>query len=599
MLVRLYSESNLLVQNINFGPGINIIYGKYSGEIEANDRDINGIGKSSLVRLINYMLLSDTAEREFNKPKYDFLRKEDHTLTVEFEVDATKYFLKRKFSNNDSIFFGYSPNSLTEYSKSELIEILSNLLFPIQDNETYVEGNRFRTLMQFFIKDDIQNKSRKDPTNFFSFAPSAVDKYIYNFYLLGLPTKHLINFGEVSKEYKKYREALKTNEEKLKADTGSSVEEYRSERLKLEENVNVLRARLKAYDFKDSHREIQRKLSGVILAINAKSREYHELSQKLNNVRDSYQLNHDLDTQQVEKLYNEVIFSFGSAIRKSLDEIKTFKSEILENRNRFLISREKELENSIDLIFKELSDLESNRTGLLKDLKERGVLDRLERTYEELIQQQSLIERQNQILIQIDEFNQKLSNLDIVLSEVKRDILEDIRKADSSLNELRVLFAEILDSALFFDNDDSSGYFGVSLSRNNKTSLPFKIDVSIPKSGSLGQEDFKTIAYDLMIFLNAINKKREIPDFLIHDGVFGNMSHKTMVNYLNYIYGKHLAIYRVKKFQYIVTFSEDEIEIPADKKNLYGEFDFNFQKHTIIELEDLPEKMLFKRDIRQ
>jgi uncharacterized protein YydD (DUF2326 family) len=125
------------------------------------------------------------------------------------------------------------------------------------------------------------------------------------------------------------------------------------------------------------------------------------------------------------------------------------------------------------------------------------------------------------------------------------------------------------------------------------------IDVSIPKSGSLGQEDLKTIAYDMMIFLNAIKNNRSIPDFLIHDGVFGNMSHITMVNYLNYIYKKHLELYQIKNFQYIVTFSEDEIEVPANKKDLYGDFKFEFNKKKIIELEDVDEKMLFKRSIIQ
>ena len=597
MLIRLYSDTNLLVQNVDFESGINIIYGRYSGNKEA--KGINGIGKSSLVRLINYMLLSDTAEKEFNKAKYDFLRNENHSLTLEFEVSGKKHFINRCFATNSIVYFGYSPNSLDEYEKTELLDVLSGLLFPVTNNEVYVEGNKFRTLMQFFIKDDLQNKSRKDPTNFFSFNPNVVDKAIYNFFLLGLTTKHLIDFNEVSKEYTQYKGALKTNEEKLKADTGKSVEEYRSEKLKLEANVRVLKDRLKKYEFSDSHKDIEKKLSDVILKINDKSQEYHAVSQKLKNVRDAYQINQDVDTQQIQKIYNEVLANFGSAIKKSLDEIKLFKSEILENRNKFLVIKENELETSIDAIFKDLSKLEGERTLLLKELHEKGALDRLESTYEELIKEQSLVERQNQLLILVDEYNQILSDQEIVLSEVRRDISLDIQNAQSSLNELRELFNEILSSALFLNEEDSSGYFDISQTRNSKNNLPFKIDVNIPKSGSLGQEDLKTIAYDILIFLNAIMKNRSLPNFLIHDGVFGNMSHKTMVNYLNYIYKKHLELFEIKNFQYIVTFSEDEIEIPANKIDLYGKFDFDFNERKIIELEDVDEKMLFKRNITQ
>lgn len=598
MLIRLYSETNLLVKNVDFEPGINIIYGKYS-VAKKDTKGINGIGKSSLVRLINYMLLSDTAEKEFNKPKYDFLREENHNLILAFKSNDKKYFIKRTFNSSKIIYFGTSPDSLEEYEKSDLLEIMSGIFFPVVNNEVYLEGNKFRTLMQFFIKDDIQNKSRKEPTNFFNFNLGAVDKAIYNFYLLGLSTKNLIGFSEISKEYSKYKEALKTNEEKLKADTGFSVEEYRSEKIKLEANANIIKDRLKEYDFKDSHKELQKKLSDLILKINDKSQEYHSISQKLKNVRESYQLNPDIDTQKIQKIYNEVLANFGNVIKKSLDEIKIFKSEILDNRNKFLVSKEKELEKSIDSIFKELSILEGERTQLLKGLQEQGVLDKLETTYEELIKEQSLIARQNQILIQVDEYNSILSDQEIVLSQVRKDISDDIQRADSTLNELRGLFHEILSSALFLNDKDSSGYFDISVSRNNKTNLPFKIDVSIPKSGSLGQEDLKTIAYDIMIFLNAIKKNRPFPNFLIHDGVFGNMSHKTMVNYLNFIYKKHLELYSTKNFQYIVTFSEDEIEVPENKIDLYGEFDFNFNQKKIIELEDTDEKMLFKRNITQ
>ncbi|SDL47152.1 DUF2326 domain-containing protein [Pedobacter antarcticus] len=599
MLIRLYSDTGLLVQNINFEPGINIIYGKYSGESQAKG-GINGIGKSSLVRLINYMLLSDTAEKEFNKSKYAFLRTEFHQLTLEFQIGETKYFISRYFTSNDKIHFGKTPTNLIEYEKTELLIVLSGLFFPVENNQVYVEGNKFRTLMQFFIKDDLQNKSRPDPTNFFSFTPNVADKAIYNFYLLGLPTKHLINFAEISKEYTRYRDALKTNEEKLKADTGYSVEEYRSERLKLESNVRILKERLNSYDFKDSHKEIEKKLTGIIQQINNRSQEYHTLSQKLKNIREAYQLNQEIDTLQVEKIYNEVLSNFGNAIKKSLDEIKVFKSEILENRNKFLVSKEKELENSINTIFLELSKLENSRTVLLKNLKEIGVLDKLEKTYEELINEQSQVERQNLILSQIDEYNLILSNQQIVLSEVRRDILEDIRISVMTLNTLRELFTDILSSALFLNEDSPSGYFDVAISKStDRTKLPFKVDVSIPKSGSLGQEDLKMIAYDIMIFLNLINKKRSLPDFLIHDGVFGNMSHKTMVNYLNYIYRTHLKLYPVKNFQYIVTFSEDEIEVPANKIDLYGEFEFDFNHRKIIVLEDVATKMLFKRDISQ
>lgn len=68
MLIRIYSETNL-IDAVPFHNGINIILGKYSGDKEA--RGINGIGKSTLVRLVDFTLLSGKAEKDLLK-KYDF-----------------------------------------------------------------------------------------------------------------------------------------------------------------------------------------------------------------------------------------------------------------------------------------------------------------------------------------------------------------------------------------------------------------------------------------------------------------------------------------------------------------------------------------------
>lgn len=545
------------------------------------------------------MLLSDSAEKEFKKDKYEFFRTEKHTLSLEFSIKGKFYTITRQFEDEENISFGESDNAFVEYNRSELLDVLLGLFFPVEGNDIYVEGNKFRSLMQFFIKDDIQTKGRKEATNFFSFTPSASERAGYNFYLLGIPNRNVHMFSEVSKEYKKYSDALKTHEEKLKIESGHSVEEYRSEKLRIEASIATLRERLKSYDFKDTHKELEKDLSDVVKKINEKSQEYHAFSQKLKNLRDAYQLNQDIDTRQIQKIYNEVLSNFGNAVKKTLDEVKNFKYEILENRNKFLVAKEHELQIAIDSVFRELSVLEADRTKLLKTLSERGALDKLESTYEDLITEQSAYEKQNQILTQVDEYNRILSDQEIVISQIRKDISDDVLKAQKSLDELRQLFIDILSSAIFLDEGDVSGYFDISLARSNrKDALPFKFEVNIPKSSSVGQEGLKILAYDLMIFLHAIKHERQLPDFLIHDGVFHGISHKVMVNILNYVYRKHLELYQIKNFQYIVTFSEDEIIIPIEKKNVYGDFAFPFDDKKVIELEDVAYKMLFKRDIK-
>lgn len=164
MLTKLYSETNL-IEDISFHNGINIIMGKYSQNGET--RGINGIGKSLVIRLIDFALLSGKAEKVFAQKKYSFLREDEHSISLEFKVGQKTYFLKRFFSDLDIIHFGDNSSRLEEFQKSALNKILEGIFFPTHNNKVFFEGKRYRTLMEFFIKDDLQNQQRVDPLNFF------------------------------------------------------------------------------------------------------------------------------------------------------------------------------------------------------------------------------------------------------------------------------------------------------------------------------------------------------------------------------------------------------------------------------------------------
>ena len=147
MIKKIYSSTSL-IDSVDFHGGINLIVGKYSQD--KNTSGINGIGKSSLVRLIDYCFISDSAEKIFQHKKYDFLRDEKHSITLEFKVQRDNISITRTFKNDDPI--TYKENGTeTPYEKSELRAILTNKFFPTIGQDFYIEGDKFRSLMRFFI----------------------------------------------------------------------------------------------------------------------------------------------------------------------------------------------------------------------------------------------------------------------------------------------------------------------------------------------------------------------------------------------------------------------------------------------------------------
>ncbi|HCR77795.1 MAG TPA: DUF2326 domain-containing protein, partial [Chryseobacterium sp.] len=575
---------------VPFHNGINIILGKYSEDKEA--RGINGIGKSTLVRLVDFTLLSGKAEKRFSQKKYDFLRDEEHTITLEFEIQGQKYFIKRSFADTKKIFFGKRADALDEYEKSEMPKVMEGIFFPIENNEVFFEGKRYGTLMEFFVKDDLQSQQRADPLNFVSYNANAREKALYNFYLLNLPTKTLLKYNEVSSEYERYNNTVKSLSEKVKADTGKDIQEFRTERLKIEKDIIALENSLKEYNFLANHKEIEQKLNQVISEINEQSIIYHGTNRKLEKLKSSYNDVASIDLDKIRKLYNETVATFGNFVKRSLDEVIDFKKQLLANRNKYLLEEEKKLQSSIDLSLKQLEKLEKNRSQLFSLLKERGALDRIESTYERLVNEKTLLERNTSIVREIDEIEEILGNSNIVIAELKRDIVSELNKHQTYLDELRLLFQQILENAIYLDEEFDNSYFNITLnSTSPRNQLPFKISLEIPKADALGQERLKIVSYDLMVFLKSRIDKRNIPDFLVHDGVFHAISYKTISNVLNYMYHKSNELHN---FQYILTFNEDEIDLNGDE-NKFGKFDFDWSKQVIAEFSDTEQKTIFKR----
>ena len=226
ILIQLFSDTNLLLKPFRFKLGLNIIIGKYSDDKETID--INGIGKSSLIRLIDFSLLSNSAEKLFSQEKYDFLRKEKHSITLEFKSEGSTYFIKRSFGKNDAIMFGKNFTNLEEYTKPEAKKILTNKLFPFNEQDVFFEGERYGTLMDFFIKDDLENKERIEPLNFSSGTRNQTNKAVFNFFLLGLPTKDILIYEELLKEHNEFSNTVKGLEKRIKINQGKSIEEFKS-----------------------------------------------------------------------------------------------------------------------------------------------------------------------------------------------------------------------------------------------------------------------------------------------------------------------------------------------------------------------------------
>lgn len=593
MLEELYSESGLLNRDVEFRHGLNIVLGKYGRDKQ--ESGINGIGKSSLVRLIDYALLSESADKLFAQKRYDFLRDEHHTITLKLKILGDSHYIRRSFGKKKGVIeFGTSPNRLADFEAREIRSILIDKMFPITDESVRYEGERFRTLFNFFVKDDLDQRLRSDPLDFFPYRAAAHEKFAYNFFLLGLPNDALFKYGSHLKHYGEQQKFVKALTEQVERSTGKKLAEFKSERLVLEQRVSLLERSLRDYRFLEKYKDIEASLSAINDKINDRLKAFHSYSRKLRRLRELSCSTTEIDVSEVASMYEELSSAFASLVKKRLDEIIAFKTTLIENRLRHNLERERHLESSLRTIELDITALENQRAALMRQLEEKGELDSIANTYEELAAEKSALEKNVQALRKIDETNGLLRKIDIEISEARVSIYEDIQGSEDKLNDLRSLFREIVENAILTSTDlSTSAYFDVSAtSGTRRNQIPFNVRIEVPKSDALGRFNLKLVAYDLLVFLHSIRTQRQLPRFLVHDGVFHGIAKRTMVDTLNYV-SRQSQLY--PGFQYIVTFNEDEIYIPDERKELDGALIFDLDDVTVAKFTDSDSGMIFKR----
>lgn len=584
---KIYSNTNLF-NEVKFNQtGINIILGRYS--TERSREDINGIGKSSLIRLIDYCLISDNAEKLFTQAKYDFLRTEDHNVVLEIFLDNQVLQIMRYFSKPEEIKMRYAnEDKFTTYTKDEIRIIFTNIFFPTVDKANIIEGNRFRSLMNFFIKDDVKRRERSNALNFIHASSSKGEIYSYNLFLLGIPNNPLQEYLNYTKKIEKLRDQRTTFENKILQNTGKTYQEYRTESLKIDQEIKRLEKALSEFEFMNEYKNLEGEILNLSNQIKENLSQHFQLSKKLSKIRESYEFDIEVDIENIRDTYSELKEDLGDFIKKQLDEVIAFRKTLADNRKKFLIRSEKVVEEEIESVEIKINNLEQKRKELYKLLDEKGALDSIKNTYKSLLGIKVDQQSNKKYLEELEDIGDKISYYDVEISKKVREINESLKENRDKLDRLRLLFKEIVKNILPSEKDSETAFFDIDSTLDKRS--PLNLKISIPASDALGKMLLQLVVYDLMVMMNLAIEDRDIPRFLIHDGAFHGITRKSVHRTLKFLQSE---INLGSKFQYIVTFNEDEIEL----ESLYQELNTTEEQLIVVTYEDSEPKMIFRRDL--
>lgn len=581
-LVSLSSPSGLF-KDIVFRDGLNIILGKYS----KSGKDINGIGKTTIVNFIDYCLLADGVKSDLFKEKYDFLRHD--TIRLDFILGGNQYSIERGFEDKKRVFLTTNGGDAREFIDSDLRLILGSEMG--KGLSGIYEPIWFRTLMSFFVQND-HNFSQRDATNVlkFTIGKRQPELFTYIFLLLGIDNSLIWDFDNSSVELKSLRADQTRINKQIVEQSGKSIEDFRGECDSIARKVDKLEKGLDNYQFDENVADLENKLQSLSEKISGLNKKYIYLVSKHRDIQESLQINVDVNPDEVSGFYSEIHSEFSDFIRKSLNEVIEFRQEIATNRRNFLKEREAQYQGQLEEIKNELVSLETERSKIFKMLDEKSAFDALKSAYTNLVEEKARLSSQLSYIEQLDHIEESIASTKSLVSSTVAKLVAKKNEDLQMVDEIKSIFLDLVDGSVDIDSSDVNPYFNIEFKSNQNS--PVKLSLEVPRGSSLGKGRFKILAFDLTVFITSVLRKTEFPSFLIHDGVFHAIAHKTRIKFLNYINGK---MNELDGAQYIITVNEDEIIFP-ESEGVSIDLDFKLEDKTLITLEDNPDHMFLGKE---
>ncbi|WP_345882240.1 DUF2326 domain-containing protein [Shewanella algae] len=581
-LTSLSSPSGLF-EKIIFNDGLNIILGRYS----KSGKDINGIGKTTIINFIDYCLLADGVKSELFKEKYAFLKGE--TVKLDFVLGGEMYSTERGFENKKKVLFSKDGEEPKEFVDSDLRLILGA---EIGKGQTGIyEPIWFRTLMSFFVQND-HNFSQRDAANVlkFTIGKRQPELFSYIFLLLGIDNSLIWNFDNDTVELKGLRSDQTRINKQIAEQTGKSVEDFRGECESVARKIDKLEDGLDNYKFDENVANLEEKLKTLSEEISSLNKQHISLVSKHRDVQESLSIDVDVNPEEISNFYSEIHSEFSNFIKKSLIDVIDFRQEISTNRRKFLKEREVLYQVRLAELKDKLIALETERSNVFKMLDEKSAFDALKSAYHNLVEEKARLSGQLTYIDQLDQIEEAIARTKSNVSSTVAKLVSEKNENLQVVDRIKSTFLDLVEGSVDIDSSDVSPYFNIEFKSNQKS--PIKLSLEVPRGSSLGKGRFKILAFDFTVFITSVLRRNNFPSFLIHDGVFHAIAHKTRIKYLNYINTK---LDELGDVQYIITVNEDEIIFPKSE-GVAVDLSFKLEDKTLITLEDNPNHMFLGKE---
>ncbi|MDP8240403.1 MAG: DUF2326 domain-containing protein [Candidatus Hatepunaea meridiana] len=563
-------------------------------------RTTNGVGKSLIIELIHFCLGSKKIS-EFEKkiPGWEF--------SLEFEHYEKIHKITRSIDNQAYLIFDRK-----EIRISEFLDIIEKEVFNIPtpnekihkitrsiDNQAYLifDGKemktnefsnsiekevfnipttmkfiKFRSLLTSFIR-----RYRESYNSYDKSEPNGkpIQRLLNNSFLLGLDLDLIFEKWKLKSDkdnIKIFQNYLKKDPVFLEFFTGNK--EPNIELLDLSRKIRTLESNLVSFEIAEDYHKHQKEANEVTKDLQRIRNQIAIITNSIKNIDHSLQIKHDINPEQIIRIYEETNNAFPAFIKNTIEEVYNFHRNLITNRIKRLTSEKIKLMKESKGIHEALVKTEKKRDQLIQFLGSHRALDEFVALTNELNNLKSKAEKLQDYKDLLETYNNKTQ-------QIKVEMGNSAIRTNQYLKEIKPHNDRTLATFRSFSERIYPKKPGGLTIKNNDgdNQIRFDIKAKIEDDASDGINEVKIFCFDMTILTLKQNHK---VDFLFHDSrLFSNMDSRQAAKALRIAY----EVSKNNDQQYIATVNQDQIDSIRSKFR-EDEFKNIIEDSIILELTD-------------
>lgn len=572
-IFQIYSD-NEKFKWIRFNEHLNVILGQ-TNDRNKTDKDTHNLGKSTLISVIDFMLLKEISDGDLFKKNHSLLK--DFTFFMELKKDDNSYVtIKRSVDGNtkisikfhtipyqdfrDEAVWDHKDLALTSKIKEKSPKTILNDYFSLLNNKKY----NFRKFSGYFLRtqydyDEIF-KLNKFRGKMIDWKPSLIDLLGFDGELLSDKLK-LENQVDLTKKYlDDMKKDLKVNDSQIDV-INSIIDAKVEDRDKLESEVN-------RFDFYDKEREDMRLLVNDIESkISELNNLEYKLSYEVEKIKETLKNKLNFDLDKVENIFKEAKILFGDQVKKSYHELLRFNKDIIQERNAYQERVLKGKNEQLKLIRADLKELNDERMAKLSYMKNTDTMIKFKELQNELLKIENEIRDLQGKLKDVDvikSINERIQITEKKLEASIETLKRHLDKSNKYYAELKSRFRSLTKAIL---GEPAILYYKINTNNNPDFYANF-IDINdtqvTSQSDGYSYRKMLCVCFDLALLITYSQKN--FIKFVYHDGAYESMSDTIKIKYLD----KIRKVCNEYDIQYILTTLYDDI--PRDSNNNLYEF---------------------------